>query len=163
MEIRHSTLDDFEKITAVYDYAREFMRKNGNPLQWGPAHPSSARIRRDISDGVGYVITQNGVITAVFAFIIGPDPTYAQIREGRWLNDKPYGAIHRIASDGRTKGVFDAMLAFCEEQIADIRADTHRDNIPMLHLLSSRGFIKCGLITTDDGTERIAFQKSRGQ
>lgn len=161
MEIRHSTFDDFEQITAIYDYAREFMRRNGNATQWGPTHPSVERIRRDISDGVGYVITENGVIAAVFAFIIGPDPTYAQIREGRWLNDKPYGAIHRIASDGRTKGVFDAMLAFCEEQIADLRVDTHRDNAPMLHLLASRGFTKCGLITTDDGTERIAFQKSR--
>lgn len=32
----------------------------------------------------------------------------------------------------------------------------------MLHLLESRGFVRCGLITTDDGTERIAFQKVLG-
>ncbi len=163
MEIRRSTFNDFEEITAIYDYAREFMRRNGNPTQWGPAHPSIARIRQDITDGVGYAVTENGVIAGVFAFILGPDPTYAEIREGQWLNDNPYGAIHRIASNGRAKGVFDAMLAFCEEQIADIRADTHRDNIPMLHLLSSRGFTKCGLITIEDGTERVAFQKSRGE
>ena len=162
MNIRHSTPEDYQEILSVYDYAREFMRRNGNPTQWGPTHPSVERLREDIEDGVGYVITENDVIVGAFAFIIGDDPTYAEIREGNWLNDKPYGTIHRNASNGKAKGIFDAMLAFCESQIDNIRVDTHRDNAPMLHLLESRGFVRCGLITTDDGTERIAFQKVLG-
>jgi hypothetical protein len=33
--------------------------------------------------------------------MIGKDPTYAVIENGNWLNDEPYGVIHRIASNGR--------------------------------------------------------------
>ncbi len=162
MNIRHSKIEDFESILSVYDYAREFMRSNGNPTQWGPTHPCAEVLREDIEDGNGYVITEQGIIVGAFVFVIGDDPTYAEIREGAWLNDKPYGTIHRTASNGKAKGVFDAMLAFCESRIDNIRIDTHRNNAPMLHLLESRGFIRCGLITTDDGTERIAFQKVLG-
>ncbi len=162
MNIRHSKIEDFESILSVYDYAREFMRSNGNPTQWGPTHPCAEVLREDIEDGNGYVITEQGTIVGAFVFVIGDDPTYAEIREGAWLNDRPYGTIHRTASNGKAKGVFDAMLSFCESQIDNIRIDTHRNNAPMLHLLESRGFIRCGLITTDDGTERIAFQKVLG-
>ena len=41
----------------------------------------------------------------------------------------------------------------------DVRIDTHRDNETMLHLIEKNGFIRCGIIIVDDGTERIAFQK----
>ncbi len=162
MNIRHSKIEDFDELISVYDYAREFMRSNGNPTQWGPTHPCAEVLREDIEDGNGYVITEQDVIVGAFVFVIGDDPTYTEIREGAWLNDRPYGTIHRTASNGKAKGVFDAMLAFCESQIDNIRIDTHRNNAPMLHLLESRGFIRCGLITTDDGTERIAFQKVLG-
>ncbi len=40
-----------------------------------------------------------------FAFILGEDPTYQQI-DGAWLNDQPYGTIHRIAGNGKIKGTF---------------------------------------------------------
>lgn len=161
MNVRNSTPEDFPEIMETYIYARELMRNNGNPTQWGNRFPAEEKVRRDIEKGTGFVVEENGILCGVFAFIIGPDPTYRVIEDGAWINDsEPYGTIHRIASNGKAPGVFDACLKFCESRINNIRIDTHRNNAAMLHLIPSRGFQRCGIIyTEDDGTPRIAFQK----
>ncbi len=153
---------DLPEIREVYAYARELMKKNGNPTQWGDKFPPEEKILWDIEHGTGYaVVDDNGVICGVFAFIIGPDPTYAVIEDGKWLNDTDeYGTIHRIATNGKTHGVFDACIDYCQSQIGNLRIDTHQNNKAMLHLITSRGFQRCGIIyTSDDGTPRIAFQR----
>jgi RimJ/RimL family protein N-acetyltransferase len=96
-------------------------------------------------------------ILYVFAFIIGEDPTYQKI-EGTWLNDRPYGTIHRLASAGITTGVFQQCLDYCLTQINDIRVDTHADNTPMRKSIERAGFKRCGIIYVADGTPRIAYQ-----
>ncbi|MBQ4513641.1 MAG: GNAT family N-acetyltransferase [Anaerolineaceae bacterium] len=162
MNVRHTTMADLPEIREVYAYARELMKKNGNPTQWGDKFPPEEKILWDIEHGTGYaVVDDNGVICGVFAFIIGPDPTYAVIEDGKWLNDNDeYGTIHRIATNGKTHGVFDACIDYCQSQIGNLRIDTHQDNKAMLHLITSRGFQRCGIIyTSDDGTPRIAFQR----
>ncbi len=40
-----------------------------------------------------------------------------------------------------------------------LKLDTHNDNKPMQNLLKKLGFVPCGIITVEDGTERIAFQR----
>ena len=108
----------------------------------------------------GLLIEENGELVGVFAFIIGPDPTYAEIWDGDgWLNDEPYGTIHRIASNGKTKGIFETCVAYCETLIDNIRIDTHADNAPMQHLIRKNGFTRCGIIRIADGTLRTAFHK----
>lgn len=42
-------------------------------------------------------------MVGTFCFIVGEDPTYAVIDNGKWLNDAPYGVIHRMASNGKRK------------------------------------------------------------
>ena len=92
----------------------------------------------------------------------GPDPSYARI-DGEWLDDEaPYGVIHRLASDGTARGVFDACLAFCGKRWANLRIDTHRDNRAMRHLVESRGFSFCGTIEVREGEPRLAYQRMRG-
>lgn len=44
-------------------------------------------------------------------------------------------------------------------RLAEVRADTHRDNVIMQHILEKNGFIKCGTIVVEDGTPRIAYPK----
>ena len=61
-------------------------------------------ILRDISAGNSYVCEEHGNIIAVFYYKEGDDPTYARIFSGQWLNELPYGAVHRITSDGTVKG-----------------------------------------------------------
>ena len=153
---------DLPEIRKVYAYARELMKQNGNPTQWGDKFPPEEKILWDIENGTCYaVVDDNGVICGVFAFIIGPDPTYAVIEDGKWLNDTDeYGTIHRIATNGKVHGVFDACIDYCQSQIGNLRIDTHQNNKAMLHLITSRGFQRCGIIyTSDDGTPRIAFQR----
>lgn len=134
------------------------MKKNGNPKQWGDNRPTPETVARDIEHENSYVIEVSGKICGVFALIIGDEPTY-QIIEGKWLNDKPYGTIHRVAGDGSVKGILKECLKFCESKIGNIRIDTHADNTIMQHLLQKNGYTRCGIIHVEDGTPRIAYQK----
>lgn len=159
MTIRPANKNDLETIAAIYSYAREQMRLSGNPGQWGNDKPSFETIRNDIEKKQSYVIVEQNRICGVFAFLIGPDPTYRIIEDGAWLNDEPYGTIHRIAGNGQTNGILAKALSFCEAQINNIRIDTHDDNHIMQHLLAKYGFQKCGYIYVEDGSRRTAYQK----
>jgi hypothetical protein len=160
MKIRNTTEKDLSFVMDIYAYAREQMKINGNPAQWGDSRPSEATINADILAKNSYVISDDGDrICGVFTFITGPDPTYAKIYDGKWLNDKPYGVIHRIASDGSCHGILETALSYCEALTDNIRIDTHHDNKIMQHLLEKHDFIRCGIIYVDDGSPRIAYQK----
>ena len=155
-------MEQFDLIQQMYSFAREQMRKTGNPTQWGSSYPGSDVIRNDIEKGQSYLVIEGNTPCGVFAFIIGDDPTYQVIEDGDWLNDNPYGVIHRVASNGTAKGVLAAALDYCEGQISDIRIDTHHDNKIMQHLLERRSYVRCGIIYTRDGTPRLAYQWSHG-
>lgn len=157
INVRPTVAEDLERVMEIYAFARERMAANGNPYQWINGYPAVADIMRDISNGVSYVVVIDGMIAGVFTYIIGNDPTYDVI-EGEWLNDKPYGTIHRIASAPGFKGIADICLDFCKSKGIDIRIDTHSDNAPMLGWITSRGFSYCGIIYCHNGTPRKAFQ-----
>lgn len=160
MEIRKSTVKDLDRIMEIYDIARDFMRASGNPTQWGDGYPVRALIEEDIARGEGYVITDGEEIHGVFMFMQREEPTYAKI-EGAWLNDLPYGTIHRVATDGKCRGLFDVCVAYCETITKNLRVDTHHDNLPMQRAIERNGFTKCGIIyMLHDGTPRIAYQKT---
>jgi hypothetical protein len=159
MTIRHTTPHDLDEVMGIYAYARLHMKKNGNPNQWGDCRPSKETIENDIKMRNSFLITDGNEICGVFTFIIGNDPTYAVIENGQWLNDKPYGVIHRIASSGRCKGIMDFAFNYCEAQIDNIRIDTHKDNTIMQHILEKHNYTKCGIIYADDTTERLAYHK----
>ena len=82
------------------------MAQTGNPSQWPPTYPSAEILRADLAAGRSYVCEEDGAMVATFCFGIFDDPTYAEIYDGAWLRDAPYGVIHRVASDGRMPGVF---------------------------------------------------------
>ena len=121
MKIRNSTQNDLEQLLSIYAYAREQMRAAGNPSQWKDCYPTTEQIITDIQNQNSHVITEDGEILAVFAFILGDDPTYVRIEDGNWLNNEPYGTIHRIAAGGGKKGMFLCCLSFCEARAANIR------------------------------------------
>ena len=94
------------------------------------------------------------------AAVSGPDPTYATIYNGKWIDaNRPYLVIHRIASRTESHGVMSEMLNFCFTMTENIRIDTHRDNHIMRHLLKKHGFEYCGIIYLANGDERLAYQK----
>ena len=60
----------------------------------------------------GYVIEDGDKIVGYFAFLPSPEPTYARIYEGKWLDDMwPYHVVHRIASYPQAHGIFSSMAA----------------------------------------------------
>ena len=158
LSIRKTTYDDIDKVEAVFRYARKYMKENGNPSQWGDDRPELSLIYDDIDKGNSYVVLNDDEIVGTFAFIIGIDPTYINI-DGKWLNDDEYGTIHRIASNGKCKNIFKFVMDYVETFNVDIRIDTHKDNKAMLHVINKNGFVYCGIIIVDDGSERLAFQK----
>ena len=163
MEIRKSVEADLDRIMEIYARARRFMAEHGNPNQWGPTNwPPEALIRQDIDQGNGYVCIDEGRIVGTFFFLWGKDvePTYGVITDGKWLDDSPYGVIHRIASDGTRKGVGEFCLNWAFEQCPHLRIDTHEDNIVMQNLLGKLGFIHCGTIYVhEDRSPRLAYEK----
>lgn len=163
MRVRIANLQDVPAIGRVFCCAKAYMRENGNHTQWAKNYPNEEDAARDIEKQQLYVIEEQGMIHAVFAFIIGKDATYEVIEDGAWLNDAPYGTIHRAASDGVLSHVFAHIMNFCRTKIDDIRIDTHADNAIMRHVIEKEGFIRCGIIYVADGTPRIAYHYTRLQ
>lgn len=157
--IRPATLDDLESILEIYKIARAFMRSNGNMSQWINNYPDKALLIGDISKNQLFVYEEDGAVHGVFAFIVGEDETYKVIENGKWLSDAPYGTIHRIAGDGKTKGLLQKAVAYCEKTVSHLRIDTHADNKIMQHVVIKNGFTQCGIIHIADGTPRIAYEK----
>ena len=56
--------------------------------------------------------------------------------------------------------VYSEYVKWCFERCPNLRIDTHEDNRIMQHLLEKNGFIYCGEITVEDGTSRMAYQKT---
>lgn len=161
MLIRLATNDDLNSLMSIFDHARKFMQENGNPNQWINGYPSSQLILNEIKNHHCYVCqNENGEILGTFCFIPGEDPTYAHIENGSWLNNDPYYVVHRLATSGKQKGIADICFKWCFEQCDNIRVDTHQDNRVMQHVLEKQGFIRCGIIYTDNGTPRISYQKT---
>jgi len=163
MEIRKSVETDFETIMKTYDFARRFMAEHGNPNQWGPTNwPPESLIRRDIDDGKSYVCIEGEKIAGTFFYNFGKDiePTYKVIAEGNWLSNEPYGVVHRIASNGTSKGVGEFCINWAYAQSGHLRIDTHSDNAVMQKLLAKLNFVRCGIIyVEEDNFPRFAFEK----
>lgn len=159
MEIRKSTLSDLDRIMEIYDLARDYMRSEGNPHQWGGGYPYREIVLEDIEAGHSYVCIDNSEIVAVFCFFVGNDESYNEIYGGTWLDDSRYAVIHRIAVALHGKGVASFCIRWCLSEYGNIRIDTHEDNIPMQRLLGKLGFTYCGRICCSyTKTERLAYQ-----
>ncbi|MBR1409439.1 MAG: GNAT family N-acetyltransferase [Clostridia bacterium] len=163
MEIRKSTEQDIGRMMEIYAYARSFMAEHGNPRQWGPnSWPPEALLRQDIAQGHSYVCTHEGRTVGTFFFDFGKDiePTYADITEGNWLDERPYGVVHRIAGDGSVKGIGAFCINWAYEQCGHLRIDTHGDNRVMQRLVEKLGFVRCGTIyVIQDNDPRFAYEK----
>lgn len=159
LSVRKTEYTDLPKLLKVYAAARDIMRESGNSKQWAGDYPPEEMLRSDIETGVGNVILdENGEIVGSFAFITGVDPTYIVIEDGEWLNDEPYGTIHRLASDGTTRGILSTALNYGLQFRDNIRIDTHEDNSIMRTILPNYGFKYCGIIHLENGDPRLAYQ-----
>ncbi|MGI5889177.1 MAG: GNAT family N-acetyltransferase, partial [Oscillospiraceae bacterium] len=168
--IRHSHMEDLPEMLRIYEHARDFMARTGNPRQWGPTHwPPEDLLKEDIRVGRSYVVvSKQEKIVGTFVYVEGPhiEPTYENI-DGAWLSEKlmgeegnTYGVVHRVAGDGSQKGIGTAAIGWAYSQSHHIRIDTHPDNRVMQNLLCRLGFVQCGIIhVVEDNDPRCAYEK----
>ena len=122
--IRKASPADLPRIHGIYAAARQFMRDHGNFSQWDGEDAPEHLLPGDIEAGNLYVLEENGVIHAAFAFIIGADPCYAVIEQGAWKADTPYAAVHRVASDGTVHNILGRIMDFAKSKISHTCAST---------------------------------------
>lgn len=158
MKIRLATLNDLNEIYNCFDIAKKKMRNDGNMYQWEEGYPHNYVINDIKNNNCYLIINDHDEISASFTMIDGIEPTYLRIDNGKWLNDKPYVTIHRIASNNKMKDIFHIAINYAKKLNKDIRIDTSVDNKRMMHLIEKEGFIYTGIIYIRDGSPRLAYQ-----
>jgi len=168
MHIRNAKPEDLNTILKIYENARVFMREHDNPNQWkDDSYPNEALLIEDIAEKRLFVVDDEGEVIAVWAYILGNDPTYEIIESGSWLNDEPYGTIHRLASSGKKSRITELIFDWALDQCPNLRGDTHSDNYVMQSSAESFGFKMCGIIHLlgptgkCDGDPRIAYHVTK--
>lgn len=158
--IRKAKSEDMEIILQIYQNARAFMAAHGNPTQWVNGYPRRELLEDDLRKEQLYVYETEEGIGAVFVYFKGIEPDYDNIRDGEWMNEEPYGVLHRIAVAQQGKGIASICINWCYENCGNMRGDTHEKNRSMQRLFEKNGFTRCGIVRIANGTDRIAYQKS---
>lgn len=156
--IRKANISNLDEIMDIYSSAREFMKRNNSPNQWGKSYPGRELIENDINKGACYVLSEEKDIYGVFVLIFGEDQTYLNIYEGNWKSSSSYATIHRIASNNKRSGVFKETVSFAKDKYDHLRIDTYIDNKVMQHCILKEGFTYQGIIKLEDGSPRLAYE-----
>ncbi|MED9957728.1 MAG: GNAT family N-acetyltransferase [Christensenellales bacterium] len=163
--LRTAQAADLPRMMEIIAQAQAYMDACG-VNQWQDGYPDEARIAEDIRRQNARVYVEGQDVVAMAVLVTDGEPTYARIYQGEWKTQEPYACIHRLAvcAERRGKGVADAMLSACEAQalaqgLDAVRIDTHRDNHAMQRLLLRNGYVRCGIIYLESGSERIALEK----
>ena len=155
-----ATLSDLNKLMDIFDTARRFMQSTGNANQWINGYPQRELIMHEINSGHCYSLhKRTRICRRNILFYPRTRSDILPHRRRRLVDNDPYWVIHRIASDGSCRGIFEACINWCEKQTPNLRVDTHADNKIMQNLLEKHGFIRCGIIYVANGTPRIAYQR----
>jgi ribosomal protein S18 acetylase RimI-like enzyme len=167
MKIRLSTVADISNIMIIIEDAKQYLASQ-KINQWQNGYPNAQQVEQDILKGESYVVINNeNNIIATSMFTTNPEPTYKVI-DGNWLVDetKKYGVIHRMAIKKEFRKLGLATILFNEfhqqlkaKNIQSLKIDTHEDNLGMQALIKKLGYKYCGIIYTNYGAKRLAFEK----
>ena len=168
MKIKLSTLENIPEIMTIIKDAKELLASLKID-QWQNGYPNAAQVEQDILKGESYVVlSDENQVIATSMFTTNKEPTYQIIEEGTWKVDesKNYGVMHRMAikKEYRKQGL--ATLLFDEfhqqlksKNIESLKIDTHEENLGMQALIKKIGYQYCGIIYTNYGAKRLAFEK----
>ncbi len=156
--------NDFDEIWKIIDDARNRMLREGKQ-QWDNNYPLPLHIHNDIANETAYVLKNaSGKIGCFGAVIFDGEPAYETI-EGKWLSEKEYVVVHRLAvsQEAQGQGIASSFLQqverLAEEKgIESFKVDTNFDNFAMMAVLDKLGFSYCGEISYDKGKRR-AYEK----
>lgn len=165
MEFKQAQIKDIPQIMDIINDAQNYL-KNKDIDQWQNNYPNSETLKKDIINNNLYIIVEKSKIIAVSAIIFNDDPTYNYIEGGEWLSSDNYGAIHRAAVAEEYKGqgiaseIFKHTFELAKKKgIESIRIDTHPDNFAMKQVIKKEKFKFCGIIYTELGGKRLAYEK----
>lgn len=169
MEIKLAEFKDYDEIYNIYLIAQKHMSDENNHKQWSDKEVFKKDVERYLNNKCFYIVLDENEIVGFFALIYGIDHTYDEIRDGQWLNEEEYVTIHKIASKYFQKHIASFILENVEskvknQNIKNVRIDTHEKNISMRTFLEKRGFKKCGVISIEYNFNNIdslryAYQK----
>lgn len=158
MNIRLANTSDTNRIFEIYEYARAYMKAQGNPYQWGDDRPEKSLTKDDIKNQRCYVMEDDGHIFACFVFTIGFEKEY----EAKFPSKVEYGVIHRVASDGSKRGIVELIVDFAKGKVNFLRIDTHEDNKTMQRAIERQNFKRLGIIYLEDKSARILYELKEG-
>ena len=87
--------NDLTRIMEIIGQAKNQMYREGK-RQWDDSYPARQNIAADIDAGNGYVLSLSGRVIAYGAMVFSGEPAYTSI-QGRWLSDRQYVVLHRLA------------------------------------------------------------------
>jgi hypothetical protein len=155
MKIRLSTFDDVSNIMIIIADAKHYLAFQKID-QWQNGYPNAKQVEQDIKNGESYVVVNDeNTIMATSMFTTTKEPTYKVI-DGQWLIDENeiYGVIHRMAIKKDFKKLGLATFMFHEFHLQLLEK-----NIGMQSLIKKLGYTYCGIIYTNYGDKRLAFEK----
>lgn len=165
MNFRLATLDDIKSIMEIINKGKEKLNKE-NIDQWQDGYPNEESIIDDIKNCYSYVLEEENIIIGTAAISFDGEDTYKKILEGKWITNKEYGVMHRVAVklDSKINGKGRHLIKFTEDLcrskgINSLKIDTHEGNKSMRNLLLNNGFVYCGIIYLEDGDKRLAYEK----
>lgn len=164
MIFRKSKDKDVTSIMEIISHAQEYFKEKEID-QWQNNYPNEDTIKNDIKKDASYVLESDGIILATTALFYEKEEPYTKI-DGKWLSEKDYCTIHRLAVKPEEKGknLASDILMFIEYicieiGIKSIKVDTHTQNYSMRRFLEKNDFIYCGIIYLEDGSPRVAYEK----
>ena len=148
-----ATVDDVPAIVATLEAGRALLAADGIDQWQDGTGPDVDLVTSDVARGWGRVFLIGGQVAATAALIDEPEPAYDQVVEGAWQvrgdAAAPYATIHRVAVAPAFRGMHVAQRFYArliEEArargFAEIRVDTHADNVRMQHVIASAGFTR---------------------
>ena len=167
MIVRLSKIKDIPNILKIIADAKQYLASQKID-QWQNGYPNAEQVENDIKNGESYVVVNDkSEVMATSMFTTNPEPTYKSI-DGNWIihENEKYGVIHRMAIKKEFKkfGLATFMfhefhLQLVEKKIKSLKIDTHEENIGMQSLIKKLGYTYCGIIYTNYGAKRLAFEK----
>lgn len=158
-DMRPATVDDVPAIVATLEAGRSLLAADGIDQWQNGAGPDVDLVTSDVARGWGRVFLIGGQVAATAALIDEPETAYDRVVEGAWQTrgdaatpagvTSPYATIHRVAVAPAFRGMHVAQRFYArliEEArargFAEIRVDTHADNVRMQHVIASAGFTR---------------------
>ena len=168
MKIRRSSLNDIPRILEIINDAKTLLASL-KINQWQNGYPNKEQIENDIANKESYVVINDvDEIIGTTMFTTRKEPTYKEVIDGKWIinENEAYGVIHRLATsaDHRKQGIAQFIFnevhqKLKEQNIKSLKIDTHEENIGMQSLIKKLGYEYCGIIYTNYGDKRLAFEK----